>query len=75
MEFREDSIDKGPITAEPEEPLFEAIVDGRIEIANVSLNRGVHNDRNIVARIFRLICGTPEPVLSQGQFSRRIQGV
>ena len=48
MKFREDSVDKWPIAAEPEEPLFEAIMDGRIEVANVSLDRGVHDDRNIV---------------------------
>ena len=75
MKFREDRLDKGPIAAESEEPLFEAIVDGRIEVANVGLDRGVHDNRNIVARIFRLICGISGRVLCLGQFSRRIQGV
>jgi hypothetical protein len=75
MEFREDGFDKGPIAAESEKPLFEATVDGRIEVANVSLDRGVHDNRNIVTCIFHLICGISGKVLCLGEFSGRIQGI
>ena len=66
MKFREDGLDERLIAAESEEPLFKATVDGCIEVVNVGLDRGVHDDRNIVARIFRLICGISGKVLVSG---------
>src|SRR5262245_53997784 len=52
MEFGEYILDQRPITAQPDKPLFKTIMDRSIEVADVTLDGGVHHDRYIIELVW-----------------------